>query len=102
MPGNYARVRGRAASPFATHCYLGSYVVEDCVAIQQVQSLDLLDSWQLCGPFSVPDANMHCSRDRIPSESDNVAALGIRRVVEAYLKGGLLTNDQPEAQRKLL
>jgi hypothetical protein len=31
-----------------------------------------------------------------------VAALGIRRVVEAYSKGGLLTNDQPEAQRKLL
>jgi hypothetical protein len=31
-----------------------------------------------------------------------VAALDIRRVVEAYLKGGFLTNDQPEAQRKLL
>jgi hypothetical protein len=31
-----------------------------------------------------------------------VAALGIRRVVEAYSKGGVLTNDQPEAQRKLL
>jgi hypothetical protein len=32
----------------------------------------------------------------------HVAALSIRRVVEAYSKGGLLTNDQPEAQRKLL
>jgi hypothetical protein len=31
-----------------------------------------------------------------------VAALGIRRIVEAYSKGGLLTNDQPKAQRKLL
>jgi hypothetical protein len=34
--------------------------------------------------------------------STRVAALSIRRVVEAYSKGGLLTNDQPEAQRKLL
>jgi hypothetical protein len=35
---------------------------------------------------------------------DFVAALSIyiRRVVEVYSKGGLLTNDQPEAQRKLL
>jgi hypothetical protein len=32
----------------------------------------------------------------------SVAALSIRRAVEAYSKGGLLTNDQPEAQRKLL
>jgi hypothetical protein len=31
-----------------------------------------------------------------------VAALSTRRVVEAYSQGGLLTNDQPEAQRKLL
>jgi hypothetical protein len=32
----------------------------------------------------------------------DVAALSIRRVVEAYSKGGLLTNDHLEAQRKLL
>jgi hypothetical protein len=32
----------------------------------------------------------------------HVAPLSIRRVVEAYSKGCLLTNDQPEAQRKLL
>jgi hypothetical protein len=36
------------------------------------------------------------------ANSADVAALSIRRVVEAYSKGGLLTNDQPEAQRQLL
>jgi hypothetical protein len=38
----------------------------------------------------------------VPVHCCAVAALSVRRVVEAYSKGGLLTNNQPEAQRKLL
>jgi hypothetical protein len=74
-------------------------------SLQALLALGRLQTLQLCMRDAVPAAEALREQHRLSSVSnltEVVAALSVRRVVEAYLKGGLLTNDQHEAQRKLL